>query len=108
MPIPYPLINGNHNFLTEVRSNARRLDIVAVNNSGDVVGQLTDNGSTGYAPGWGQATAFGTSSSHSFFINDEFQATDDLRLDAGIRIEWLKLDSTASGTQFAVPIFGRL
>ncbi|ATC96542.1 TonB-dependent receptor [Pseudoalteromonas tunicata] len=101
-----PVDKWESQFLTEVRSNARRLDIVAVNNSGDVVGQLTDNGSTGYAPGWGQATAFGTSSSHSFFINDEFQATDDLRLDAGIRIEWLKLDSTASGTQFAVPILG--
>lgn len=93
-------------FLTEVRDNARRLDIVALDASNNVVGQLTDNGSTGYAPGWGQSTAFGTSKSHSFYINEEFQATDNLRLDAGIRIERLTLDSTGSGTLFAQPVDG--
>lgn len=101
-----PVDKWESQFLTEVRDNARRLDIVAVDNNNNVVGQLTDRGSTGYAPGWGQATAFGTTTSHSFFINEEFQVTDDLRLDGGLRYEILSLDSTASGTLFAQPVYG--
>lgn len=93
-------------FLTEVAENARLLDVVAVNEQQQVIGQLTDGGSTGYAPGWGQATAYGKSSSHSIIVNEEYQATDKLRLDAGFRIEWLTLDSTASGTAFAQPVAG--
>ncbi len=93
-------------FLTDVSNNARLLDIVAVDDENNVIGQLTDNGSTGYAPGWGQATAYGESSSHSLFVNEQYQATENLRLDAGIRIEWLDLDSTASGTMFALPVNG--
>ncbi|GAA0821039.1 TonB-dependent receptor [Colwellia asteriadis] len=101
-----PVDKWESQYLTEVRDNARRLDIVALNSQNEVVGQLTDQGSTGYAPGWGQATAYGTTSSHSLFINEEFQATDNLRLDGGIRIERLTLDSTASGTLFAQEVDG--
>ena len=101
-----PVDKWESQFLTEVKDNARLLDIVALDDNQQVVGQLTDNGSTGYAPGWGQATAFGTSTSHSLFINEQFQATDSLRIDGGIRIEWLELDSTASATQFAVSVDG--
>ena len=99
-----PVDKWESQFLTEVKDNARLLDIVAVDDNQQVVGQLTDNGSTGYAPGWGQATAFGTSTSNSLFINEQYQATDNLRLDGGIRVEWLELDSTASGTEFAKPV----
>ncbi|TMP87324.1 TonB-dependent receptor [Pseudoalteromonas ruthenica] len=101
-----PVDQWQSQFLTEVKDNARLLDIVAVDNNQQVVGQLTDRGSTGYAPGWGQATAFGTSTSHSFFINEQFQVTDNLRIDGGLRLEWLELDSTASGTEFAQPVDG--
>ena len=101
-----PVDKWESQFLTEVKDNARLLDIVAVDNNQQVVGQLTNNGSTGYAPGWGQATAFGTSTSNSLFINEQFQATDNLRLDGGIRIEWLELNSTASGTEFAKSVAG--
>lgn len=101
-----PVDKWESQFLTEVKDNARLLDIVAVDNNQQVVGQLTDNGSTGYAPGWGQATAFGTSTSNSIFINEQFQATDNLRIDGGIRVEWLELKSTASGTEFAKPVDG--
>lgn len=101
-----PVDKWESQFLTEVKDNARLLDIVAVDSNQQVVGQLTDNGSTGYAPGWGQATAFGTSTSNSLFINEQYQATDNLRLDGGIRVEWLELDSTASGTEFAKPVDG--
>ena len=101
-----PVDKWESQFLTEVRDNARRLDIVALNSQNQVVGQLTDKGSTGYAPGWGQATAFGKTSSHSLFINEEFQVTDDLRLDGGFRFEWLSLESTGSGTLFAQEVDG--
>ena len=76
-----PVDKWESQFLTEVKDNARLLDIVALDDNQQVVGQLTDNGSTGYAPGWGQATAFGTSTSHSLFINEQFQATDSLRIE---------------------------
>ena len=101
-----PVDKWESQFLTEVRDNARRLDIVALDAQGGVVGQLTDQGSTGYAPGWGQATAYGTTSSHSFFVNEEFQVTDNLRLDGGIRVERLSLNSTGSGTSFAQEVDG--
>ncbi len=101
-----PVDKWESQFLTEVKDNARLLDIVAVNSNQQVVGQLTDHGSTGYAPGWGQATAFGTSTSNSLFINEQYQATDNLRIDGGVRIEWLELDSTASATTFAQPVAG--
>ena len=101
-----PVDKWESQFLTEVRDNARRLDIVALDSQGGVIGQLTDKGSTGYAPGWGQATAYGTTSSHSLFVNEEFQVTDDLRLDGGIRVERLSLNSTGSGTSFAQEVDG--
>jgi len=101
-----PVDKWESQFLTEVRDNARRLDIVALNSQNEVVGQLTDMGSTGYAPGWGQATARGETYSHSIFINEEFQVTDNLRLDGGVRFEWLTLESKASGTSFAQEVEG--
>ena len=101
-----PVDKWESQFLTEVRDNARRLDIVALNGQNEVVGQLTDKGSTGYTTGWGNATASGKTTSHSLFINEEFQVTDNLRLDGGLRFEWLDLESTGSGTKFAQEVDG--
>lgn len=101
-----PVDQWEAQLLTDVRSNARRLDIVALDAGNNVVGQLTDDGALTYAPGWGQATARGEVKSHSLFVNNEHQFTDKLRVDLGLRIETLQLTSTASGTNFAVPVVG--
>lgn len=101
-----PVDQWEGQFLTDVRDNARRLDIVAVNEAGDVVGQLTDDGMLTHAPGWSAADAYGTSMSNSLYINDEFQVTDKLRIDGGLRIERLELDSTAAGTIAGVEVAG--
>ncbi len=101
-----PVDQREGQFLTDVRDNARCLDIVAVDTNNQVVGQLTDNEMLTHGPGWSAADASGTSISHSLYINDEFQLTDKLRIDGGIRFERLTLDSTAAGTIAGVPIAG--
>ncbi len=77
-------------YIGEAKDNPRRLDIVAVDGAGDVVGQLTDNSITQYGS-WASDN-FGTVTSTSFYVNDEFQVTDDLRIDGGLRFEDVTFD----------------
>lgn len=101
-----PVDQWEGQFLSDVRDNARRLDIVAVDDNEQVVGQLTDRGMLTYSPGWSVNDASGKSMSNSLYVNDEFQLTDNLRIDGGFRVEHLTLDSTAAGTVAHVPIAG--
>ena len=78
--------DGNMRFLGEVRDNPSRLDIVAIDGAGQVVGKLTDQGVLQYQP-WGTGVGKSELSSTNFYLNDEFKFNDRLRLDAGVRIE---------------------
>jgi len=77
-------------FLSEVKSNPNRLDIVAVDAAGNAVGQLTDNGIVQYGSWFGNNS--GNLTSYSLYANDEFQVTEDLRIDGGIRYESVSYD----------------
>lgn len=71
--------------LSEVTDNPRRLDIVALDSADNVVGQLTDGGVLTHGSWYTDNS--GDVQSYSFYANNEFQATDDLRIDAGLRYE---------------------
>ncbi len=82
--------DGNMRFLGEVRNNPSRLDIVAINPAGQVVGQLTSQGVLQYQP-WGTGVSKQQLSSTNLYLNDEFKFNDKLRLDAGVRVERSKV-----------------
>jgi outer membrane receptor protein involved in Fe transport len=82
-------------FLSEIVNNPRRLDLVALDNAGDVVGSYTDNGVLQYGT-WYDAEE-GSLKSTSFYINDEFQVTEDFRLDVGLRYENTDYDFVVQG-----------
>lgn len=95
--------DGNLQFLGEVRNNPSRLDIVALNSAGQVTGQLTDKGVLGYNP-WGVGTSKEQLASDNLYINDEFKFNDRLRLDAGVRLERLKVQNwNPNGKTITVP-----
>jgi outer membrane receptor protein involved in Fe transport len=78
--------DGNTRFLGEVRNNPSRLDIVAIDGAGKVVGQLTDKSVLEYNP-WGVGLSRSKLTSNNFYLNDEYQFNERLRLDAGVRVE---------------------
>ncbi|MCH8686517.1 TonB-dependent receptor domain-containing protein [Pedomonas mirosovicensis] len=77
--------------LLDVQTNARLLDLVAVDAAGNVVSSLTDNGIWRYGYEWENAS--GEQTTHAFYLADEWQVTDALRIDGGLR--WEKM--TARG-----------
>ncbi|MDY0745135.1 TonB-dependent receptor [Paucibacter sp. R3-3] len=77
---------GATSFLSDVRSNARRLDIVALDAQGNVKGYLTDNSVLQYEA-WGEGVNNSHATSNSIYLNDEFKASDRWRLDGGVRFE---------------------
>lgn len=75
--------------LLDVQTNARLLNLVAVNAAGNVVSTLTDNGIWRYGYEWENAS--GEQTTHAFYVADEWQITDALRVDAGLR--WEKMSA---------------
>ncbi len=73
-------------FVTDVRTHARRMDIVALDPSGKVVGAYTENGVREYST-WGDGLSSMHNRSLSLYVNDEYKVNDKLRIDAGLRIE---------------------
>ncbi|MCH8621456.1 TonB-dependent receptor [Undibacterium sp. TS12] len=95
--------DGNTRFLGEVRNNPARLDIVAIDGARKVVGQLTDKGVLEYNP-WGVGVNRSSLSSQNFYLNDEYQFNDRLRLDAGARLEHLRYRAwRPQGSTVAIP-----
>jgi len=71
--------------LTDAQDNARLLDVVAVNAAGQPIAKLTDNGIYRYGYEWEHAG--GKSTTNAFYLSDEWQVTDNLRIDGGARWE---------------------
>ena len=83
--------------LTDVKNHASRLDIVALNNAGNVVGRVTDNGvlrQGGYFDKQSEDVL-----DTAFYIDDDLQVTDKLRLDIGARREEVRFHSTREGAK---------
>jgi outer membrane receptor protein involved in Fe transport len=71
--------------LLDVQDNARLLDLVAVDANGQPLATLTDNGVYRYGYEWENAS--GRSTTHALYLSDEWQASERLRIDAGVRWE---------------------
>ena len=81
--------------LLEVADNARLLNVVGLNAAGKVVGSLTENGVLRYGSLFDNAQGSGRVS--AFYLSDEWQITDALRVDAGVRHEQERLNGTVEG-----------
>jgi outer membrane receptor protein involved in Fe transport len=71
--------------LLDVQDNARLLDLVAVDANGRPLATLTDRGIYKYGYEWENAS--GRSTTHAFYLSDEWQVSDEFRIDAGVRWE---------------------
>lgn len=80
---------------TDVRSNARLLDLVAVNAAGAAVGSVTDNGI--FRHGSNFANGIGDSFTAALYLSDEWQVTSQLRIDTGVRWEQIDTDGRTEG-----------
>lgn len=77
----------------DVRDNARLLNVVAVDGAGQVVGPVTDNGFYAYGTEFENAAGRGTTV--ALYLSDEWQITEQLRLDLGLRHERFATNGTA-------------
>jgi len=95
--------------LLDSENNAKLLNLVAVNAAGTPIGTLTHDGI--YNNGYEWAHAHGTSDTDAFYASDEWQVTDKLRIDGGVRWErvdtrgWTELSTNANlGTPWSSSI----
>jgi len=81
--------------LTDVQNQARVLDAVILAPDGTPVFQLTDNGVASYGSEW--ANSEGKSDTLAFYASDEWQLTEKLRIDGGVRWEQIEIDGQVEG-----------
>ena len=86
---------GATSFLTDVKTNANRMDIIALGQDGQIKGFLTDKSILTYGA-WGEGLNDAKSTSHSIYLNDEWKVTESLRLDGGVRYEKYKITARHS------------
>lgn len=87
------------NVLLDVQDNARLLDLVAVDANGQPLATLTEDGIYRYGYEWENAS--GRSTTNALYLSDEWQATDKLRIDAGVRREEV---NTEGWTEIRTPV----
>ena len=91
--------------LLELANKPRTLDLVAYNAANQILGYVTDNGvlraTTTLTDGDSDGKVF------ALYANDTWEITDGLRLDAGIRHEWINVSGftqlTAGGVNLGKP-----
>ena len=81
--------------LTDVRDNAGVLDAYLLSASGQKLYQFTNGGVMAYGSEWNNAN--GTSKTFALYASDEWQVTDKLRIDGGVRWEKIKIDGQVEG-----------
>lgn len=96
---------GASTFVSDVKDNPDRLDIVALDANDNIVGYLTENGLLNYGS-FGEGISRTESDSISLYINDEFKLTDRLRIDGGVRVERFDLTEYEGISQALLPVAG--
>lgn len=92
------------NSLLDVRDNARLLDIVAVDATGNVLATATDDGITRYGSEFANGT--GESTTWAVYASDEWQITDQWRIDLGARYEKVAVEGSverSAGRNLGLP-----
>lgn len=79
--------------LTEVKHDGKLLDIVALNAAGQIVGRVTDGGILSHGSRYANST--GGYKDWAFYVADEWEVTEELRIDGGFRYEKLYLDGSS-------------
>jgi len=74
----------------DVQNNSRLLNIVALDGSGQVVKNFSDNGVSQYGYEW--ADANGEQTTNALYVSDEWQIIPALRIDGGVRWEYTQTD----------------
>ncbi|HEY4107523.1 TonB-dependent receptor [Puia sp.] len=69
----------------DVQNNSRLLNIVGLDGSGNIVHTFSDNGVSQYGYEW--ADARGEQTTNALYVSDEWQITNALRIDGGVRWE---------------------
>jgi iron complex outermembrane recepter protein len=77
---------GASTYVSDVRDNSRRVDVVALDGSGSIVGFLTENGLVNYGT-FGEGISRSDLDSISLYANNELRLGEKLRIDAGLRYE---------------------
>ncbi|SEM56471.1 Outer membrane receptor proteins, mostly Fe transport [Sphingomonas gellani] len=72
--------------INDVTNNSNVYDVVAIDNAGQVLGSLTNNGLVNYG-NWGQGLFKDEVNSISAYFNDELRIGDNLHIDFGARYE---------------------
>jgi catecholate siderophore receptor len=80
------------NSLLEVRDRARLLDYVAVDAAGNPIAVMTENGITRYGSEYANGT--GESTTWALYASDEWQITDQWRIDLGARYERIEVEGS--------------
>jgi outer membrane receptor protein involved in Fe transport len=76
--------------LLDAEQNAKLLNLVAIDAAGQPLGLLSNDGI--YNNGYEWAHAHGTSKTDAFYLSDEWQINDKLRIDGGAR--WERVNTT--------------
>ena len=85
-----------HDILTDVQGNPRMLDLTVTDTGGDTY-QVTENGFTQYGSTYLNHQA--TATKVAVYAGDEWQVTDQLRIDVGGRLEHASFVGNAEGGQ---------
>ena len=89
--------------LIDVQDNARLLNLVGLDAAGVAVANFTENGFSRYGTQFNNAR--GESESYAFYVADEWQVTDKLRIDLGAR--WEKIDLSGRNERSATINLGQ-
>ena len=83
--------------INDVRDNSHIYDVVALDQGGQVLGQLTNNGMLSYG-NWGQGIYNSHVESLSGYFNDELTVNDKLHIDFGARYEHQHISANIGNT----------
>jgi iron complex outermembrane receptor protein len=88
--------------LNDVVNQSNIYDVVALGNSGNVLGSLTNNGLVSYGD-WGAGISYYNLNSYSGYFNNEFTWEKKLHIDFGLRFEHEE-ETAAAGNSTSLPI----
>ncbi|MBD2841900.1 TonB-dependent siderophore receptor [Erythrobacter rubeus] len=78
-------------YVHEIANSPRQIELTAVDADGNAVGTLSQNGFTNFSTGFFQNYS-GDGEVFAWYLSDEWEVNDDLRIDGGIRYETQTLE----------------